>query len=50
MTNGQKIGIALLVAAFLFTKIWLIFAKPTGIAVASIGAAFLILDTPASAA
>lgn len=42
MTTGQKIGVTLIVLAFLGAKVFLIFSKPTGIGVAVLGAVLAI--------
>jgi hypothetical protein len=49
VTLGQKIGIALIVLAFVGAKIFLISSKPTGIGVAVLGA-LLAIPSEAQAA
>jgi hypothetical protein len=49
VTIGQKIGIALLLLAFVGAKLFLLFSKPTGIGIAALGAVLLTVSEPAEA-
>jgi hypothetical protein len=49
MSWGQKLGIFLIVMAFVGAKIFLIFSKPTGIGVAILGAVLTIVSESTSA-
>jgi hypothetical protein len=49
VSTSQKIGIALIVLAFVGAKLFLIFSKPTGIGVAVLGA-LLTIPSEAQAA
>jgi hypothetical protein len=44
MSTAQKIGIGLLVAAFIGAKIFVLFSKPTGIGIAALGAVLLVFS------
>jgi hypothetical protein len=44
MSTTQKLGIALLLAAFVGAKLFVLFSKPTGIGVAALGAVLLVFS------
>ena len=49
MSAGQKIGIALLVSAFIAAKVFVLVSRRTGFAIATLGAVLLVFSESANA-